>query len=160
MLAGSAAGSILLLSGCAGVLEEDEDSGGGGDGGDGGADQPQTETLIDKSYEVSEDEWGGATGGLNADAEITVDFTVRDGPAIDFFVMTEEEYDYYRNGERFKVNSQASIEDETTARYTVEIPEGDYAFIVDNTERGEAKPPANLSDDVVTVELTVTATPL
>jgi len=47
-----------------------------------------------------------------------------------------------------------SIGDTTSAT----LPAGDLIFVLDNSNRGEAAPPTNGVNDVVEVELTVTAT--
>lgn len=150
-------GSLSLLGGCSGLLD-DEESGDGGDGDGSGNGTPRTQTLLDERYEISEDEYAAATGEIERDVEVTIEFTVREGPAVDLFVMTRDEFDNYQAGERFKFGQSASIEDEIDATNTAELAAGNYAFVVDNTDRGAAHPPANLSDDVATVEVTITAT--
>jgi len=91
------------------------------------------------------------SGASEPKLEYTI--VVSDGPAIDVFVMTEEGYYHYRNGESFLYYTAASVQNTYYASISWYIPgDGTYYIVVDNTDAGEAQPPWNGVDDVANVE--------
>lgn len=77
---------------------------------------------------------------------------VRDGPSVDFYLTTSEEFNLYRDEERFQVLESASKYDGVEARIDTEVNPGDYVFFIDNTSAGEATDPGDC-----TIELEFTA---
>ncbi|MFW6385336.1 MAG: hypothetical protein ACOCY7_04285 [Halodesulfurarchaeum sp.] len=73
-------------------------------------------------------------------------FTVVIGPAIDVFLMTDSEYDRYDSDERFRYIEDASVLDSGSSWAETLIPPGDYVFVLDNTDSGEAKPSTGFGD--------------
>lgn len=147
----------LLVAGCSG----DGGSGGGSDGGGGGGfSNPTPVTLYNENDRTGEDQYRGYPIDLSGDAEIEVDAIVRSGPAVDFVFTTSNEFRQFEDGNRFEYNTRMSSLDTTSIRASMELPEDDYVFLVDNTDRIEAQPPSNFDEDPVEVELTISATPL
>jgi len=93
------------------------------------------------------------SGAYSTDCKLEYTIVVRDGPAIDVFVMDEDEYYHYINGETFLFYTAASVENTYYASISWYIPgDGTYYIVVDNTDAGEAQPPWNGVDDVARVE--------
>ncbi|WP_135822434.1 hypothetical protein [Halostella litorea] len=164
-----ASSSAALLAGC---ISDDEDAdttqNGGGDQGNnfngggesgGGSNNPdttesvQTNTLVDDTVDVSEDEYRYWTFTLNQEATLSYEFTVRNGPNVDVILTDQEEFNSYQDGNRFRYASSGSSLDSIGDRISTDIPADDYVLCIDNTEAGEAQPPSNLDDDVARVEI-------
>jgi hypothetical protein len=74
------------------------------------------------------------------------------GPPIDVYLVDRAGLSAYDAGKVFRsfgVLSNALIEECQTG--WVALPPGQYWILLDNTNRGALRPPANLEDDVVTV---------
>lgn len=145
-----AAVGTTALAGCTGLLGGSTDGGSGSSGGSGGL------SLIDsltRTWNVPEDEVRGQEFELDQSGRIDYTVSVRDGPAVDVYVMDASEYDHLINGDRFQFIPAASDEDTTYASERSDLPGGRYAFVVDNTRMGEAAPPSNLNDDIARVDV-------
>lgn len=70
-------------------------------------------------------------------------------------VIDESEYEYFQGDERAEYYPDFSSLDSVGSTVQTEIPSGDYRVILDNSDRGEASPPTNFSNDVVEVEFTL-----
>jgi len=70
--------------------------------------------------------------------------------------MDESEYEHFDRGDRYEYIPDLSALDSSGATVSSKVPEGEYRLVVDNSERGEASPPTNLSNDVVNVEYDLT----
>lgn len=166
----------VLLAGCSGSDNpddsDDQNNFGGGDStpterpdsdGDGvpdvddefpnDPDFSRESELIDDERNIPEDEWYYWTYEFDGETELSYQFTVREGPAIDAILTSESEYEHLKEGERFRYSSEGSVLDAAGGEKTVTPPEGTYYLILDNSNLGEAVPPTNLDDDVVSVEI-------
>lgn len=164
--------SSIAIAGCSDLGEGDseEDSGTNQPAGtqsdgtntnpnsDSTGDSTRTETVVDTTRNIQEDEWYRVTFTANSSALYEARMTVRDGPSVDFYVTSQEELTAFENGDRFRYNRDLSMPDSIGGTASAELPAGDLAFIVDNSNQGEAAPPTNAVNDVATVEITVTST--
>lgn len=148
LLAVAGVGVGTLLSGC--LASTPSDSSGGGNG-------LTTEVIVDDNDSVEEDAWRNYQFRLNREATVSVETTVRRGPAMDFYMMNPEEYRNFDNGNRFRFVSALSRGDTTGYSGEGRLPSGEYVLVADNSNRGEAAPPTNFSDDVATFDVRITA---
>lgn len=145
---------LVALAGCNGSQPGGDGGAGSGeiDGGDGGM---QLLDSFNRIFTIQEDGWQGREFSFEDTGEIRYDAVVRSGPPVDFIVMDQSELQSYRNGDRFRYYSSASDMDTTSANVSAGVAPGEYAFVIDNTNAGEARPPTNLDDDTVRVEVTL-----
>ncbi|WP_149799237.1 hypothetical protein [Halorubrum xinjiangense] len=170
LIKGASAAIVAGLAGCTG-------GGGGGSDGDSPIDQVQdsdddgvpdseddypndpdrSEQLrsISDTRNLEEDQWRHIPLEFSQTGYIEYDFIVRDGPAIDVILLDESEYQYFDEGERSEYYPELSATDSTGDDVQGEIPSGTYRLILDNSNRGEATPPTNFSNDVVSVEYSI-----
>lgn len=153
-------GCITAIAGCAVLESEDDESDNGDSSGTGGSDGSSNsgstttrEQLTDDRHSVNEDEWYRIAFDLNRQATLEYEFFVRDGPAIDVFVMNDLEYEEYQAGNRFQVFSS---DNGTSGSDSVTLGEGTYRLVIDNTGAGSESPPTNFDDDVADVEVEAT----
>lgn len=172
---GLSAVSLVGLSGCTGSDDTDNEGGSGdennepmegnterpdadGDGiPDSQDDYPHDSDLSQKqtnsdSRKLEEDEWRYYELDFSSTGFLRYDFIVRDGPEIDVIFIEESEYSHFDEGERYEYKPALSAMNSTGEEVSGKIPEGSYCLIFDNSDRGEASPPTNFSNDVVTVE--------
>ena len=105
---------------------------------------------------LEEDQWRHFSISFSSTGYIEFDFIVRDGPAIDVILMDESEYEHFDQGDRYEYIPDLSALDSSGTTVSSKVPEGEYRLVVDNSERGEASPPTNFSNDVVNVEYDLT----
>jgi len=101
---------------------------------------------------IEEDEHRWYKFKLNETGALGHSFVVREGPAIDVIVLEESEYSEYKNGDRYLYKTGVSMMDDTGGDTSAYLDAGTYRIIYDNTSAGEAEPPSNGVNDVVTVE--------
>lgn len=101
---------------------------------------------------IEEDHWRYYEIDLSSTGQVSYDFIVRDGPAIDVIFMDESEFSYFQNGERWQYYRELSALDSTGDDLEALVESGSYYLIFDNSPAGEAAPPTNFSNDVVSVE--------
>ncbi|MDS0258914.1 hypothetical protein NDI56_05850 [Haloarcula sp. S1CR25-12] len=141
----SSAAVTLGLAGCSSDSDPSGSSGG---------DTDSWQEILNTRETVQEDEYQAWNWSADQSTEIRWEFTVRNGPEAELFVMESTEFDEFQAGNRFyAVESAAGTSDETT--FTVES--GDYRFVLDNTNAGDIAPPTNLDDDAAEIELVVEA---
>lgn len=134
----------VFLAGCS----SDSSSSGSGGGG---------ETIIDERDTVNEDQYLKYTFTLNQEATLDLSVTVRNGPNLDIVTTNQDELSEFEAGNRFRYNEALSLLDSPGGDATADMPSGDYAIIVDNTDKIEAQPPTNFDDDNARVEISLTA---
>jgi len=108
---------------------------------------------IDDVRNIPEDEWLAWELDFDGSTELNYEFTVREGPAIDVIMVTQEEYTHLEEGDRYRYIPDGSVLDSTGGSQTVMPPDGMYRLIVDNSSIGEASPPTNFDDDIARVEI-------
>ncbi|WP_058365224.1 hypothetical protein [Haloparvum sedimenti] len=116
-----------------------------------------SETVVDDRDTVTEDQYLTYRFGINRTADLSIETTVRDGPRLDFVLADQSEAQEFENGNRFRYYEGASDLDSAGYSTTGTVEEGDYAFIVDNSNMLEAKPPTNFEDDNARVEILIEA---
>lgn len=144
----STAGVVASLAGCSGQDPADAAA------GSAGQQTPRWQELLNVTRTAQEDEW--LTWGWEAEqtTELEVTLTVRSGPAIDFYVMDESEWDQYQAGNRARYHD-LSMPNTTGGSRRGTLSGGSYVFVIDNTEHGEAAPPTNFDEDPARLELIV-----
>jgi hypothetical protein len=110
----------------------------------------------DDTRQIEEDEWWWYELELPEDGQLSYEFIVRDGPEIDVIVVEESEYSYFEEGERYEYLTDPSALDTAGEEVSSALSSGEYRMIFDNTSRGEADPPSNLSNDVIEVDFNYT----
>ncbi|MEE6209386.1 hypothetical protein U3A55_04310 [Salarchaeum sp. III] len=143
--------TATALAGCSTGTDDTNNAGGGGGGGE----REQIDSL-NRNYTVTEDSWKGSELALPNGGTIEYEGIVRNGPAVDFYVMTSGEYSHFQNQERFQYLTGVSAPDTTSVEVSGSVQSGDYVFIVDNSNMGAASPPTNFNDDAVDVEVELT----
>jgi len=104
---------------------------------------------------IEEDHWRHYTLEFPQSGYLEYDFIVRDGPAIDAILIDDSEYEYFESEDRWEYYTELSALDTTGDDVQEQVPAGTYRLIFDNSNQGGASPPANLSNDVATVEFTI-----
>jgi hypothetical protein len=170
-------GSVsVALAGCTGGGDggtgggSGDGSSSGGDGSSGGSEPTETETetptetptptpqeVINDTRQIPEDEFYRWSFEANVPLRLDIEFTVREGPKIDFLVMSGSEYQEYDDGNRFRTMIDATGTVGDTISGTVE--EGPVYIVADNTNRGPTDPPSNFDDDIAEVEVFATVEP-
>lgn len=118
-------------------------------------DRSQQLRSISDTRNLEEDQWRYYTLNFSQTGFLEYDFIVRDGPAIDAILMDESEYQYFENEERWEYYTELSALDSTGDDIRGRVSSGTYRLIFDNSNQGEAAPPSNFSNDVVSVEFTL-----
>lgn len=146
------------LSGCSAVqtmLGEDESDGGGEEtdeqnraGGSGG---DERQSWFDRTETVEEHGYLYWDITFEEARTISWEFLVREGPDVDVFFCTAEEFGYFEDEEGFRYWGETM--DTHSGEDSVTVDAGDYYFVIDNSERAEAEPPSNGVDDPAEVEV-------
>jgi hypothetical protein len=111
---------------------------------------------VDDTRNIEEDEWYWYELELTESGQLAYDFIVREGPPTDLIVVAASEYEYFEEGERYEYVAGPTVFDSAGSEGGGRLSAGNYRLIFDNTSRGEAAPPANMSNDVVEVEFEFT----
>lgn len=139
-LSGIGSAAVLSLAGC---------SSSGSSGG-----MRSWQEILDTRTEVQEDGYQTWSWNPEQSLEVRSEFTVRDGPEVEVFLLESTEFDEYQAGNRFySIESLSGTSDRTT--FSVES--GNYRLLLDHTSAGNISPPTNFNDDVADVEITVEA---
>jgi len=139
-----------LLAGCGANADSND-----GGSNDGGSYEPTPQVVLDETVSVSEDEHRAWKWSIDREVSAELSMTVRNGPAVDVFLVTSDEYAQYKANRRF-YTTDLELMDRVGGVTTSALSEGDYAAVIDNTDRGAAQPPTNLDDDIATVEIKLT----
>ncbi|MFW6017986.1 MAG: hypothetical protein ACOCPX_04130 [Halapricum sp.] len=115
------------------------------------------ETVLDDTRQVNEDQYWATSLEPDQDLEVEMEMVVREGPAVDVFVATAQEFQYYENGERFQVVDDLSFKGSEGGTRSGVLEAGEYALVIDNKDGGWAEPPTNFDDDLARVDLTIRA---
>lgn len=174
---GLSAVGLVGLAGCTGSSDVDAASGDGGGGGGSNEeterpdrdndgvpdvfdDYPSDSALRQKQTEsdtrkLEEDEWRYYELDFNSTGFVRYDYIVRDGPTIDAIFIEDSEYTHFKNGDRYNYIPALSALNTAGTEVSGKISAGTYRLIFDNSNRGEATPPTNFSNDIITVEFEV-----
>lgn len=107
------------------------------------------EQVIDNRAEINEDEYKYWSFSLDESATVEYEFTVRNGPEMDVFILEDSEFREFENENRFRGHASSG----TGGSNSVTLNAGDYKFVVDNTNAGNVSPPTNFNDDVAEIEV-------
>lgn len=110
---------------------------------------------VSDTRNIEEDHWRYYTLEFSQAGTIEYDFIVRDGPAIDAILIDESEYEYFEEGDRWEYYSELSALDSTGNDVSGQVSAGTYRLIFDNSDQGEATPPANFNNDVASVDFNI-----
>jgi hypothetical protein len=111
--------------------------------------------TIDDTRNIEEDAWRYYSVELPQSGTLSYDFIVREGPAIDVILLNESEYQYFDEGERWQYHTDLSALDSAGDEVQGQLSAGNYRLIFDNSSRGEASPPTDFSNNVVSVEFNI-----
>ena len=143
--------SAALAAGLAGCSDGSTDDTGNDDRNTTTADE-QTETIAAETLNIAGGEY--ESWEFSGPGEVEYDFSVSGGPAVDVYVLSSHNFDFYRDGETFQ--TEAESEDSSGDQGMTVLGTGDFVVLVDNTDAGGASPPADGATAEVEVEATVT----
>lgn len=104
---------------------------------------------------IEEDEWRYYELEFSSTGQIYYDFIVREGPEIDVILMEKSEYTYFESEQRAEYFPDLSALDSAGETVEGKVNPGSYYLVFDNSPNGEAAPPTNFSNDIVTVEFEI-----
>ena len=133
MLAATGATAVAALAGCIGG---------------------ESKTPVDETVTVDEDRNKSWPLEFDGDNTVSYDFIVRNGPAVDVFIVEESEYSAYTSNERFEYLE--GDPDSSNGDGSIDLNAGDYRFVIDNSDLVRASPPTNGVDDPAEVDVTLT----
>jgi len=115
---------------------------------------PERELFDDNTF-VNEDQHIKLTWSVDSVATIRMEFDKQEGPNLDFYTMTEINYEKYEQcaegeDESFVYFADLSDPNSGGASLQADVDAGTYVTVIDNTDCGEAQPPNQdgwLSDD-------------
>lgn len=139
--------------------EADADNDGVPDSEDDYPNDDDLSTTLDEisdTRQIPEDEWYAIEFDISQPSTIQYQFTVREGPEIDVYLFSADEYQSYSDGERARFFGDGSVEEDVGGEAEITVESGEYRLVFDNTDFG-SDPPANLDDDVAEVEFEVLA---
>lgn len=139
------ASSLGVLAGCSSD----------GEGQQNAAGSSNWQTIIDDAVRLHEDEYKSWSWNPENGVDLRLDTMVRKGPAMDFFLAKRSEFRSFERGSRFSYEGEVSQMNTTGGDSSGGVPAGDYVFVADHTDAGQAQPPSNFDDDVVDAEITL-----
>ena len=114
---------------------------------------PESELFDDNTF-VNEDQHIKLTWSVDSVTTIRMEFVKEEGPNLDFYTMTEINYEKYEQcaegeDESFVYFADLSDPNSGGASLQADVDAGTYVTVIDNTDCGEAQPPKDgwLSDD-------------
>ena len=124
--------TIMLTSGCLSSVEDTI--------------SPERE-LFDDTIFIDEDGHMKLEWTIDSVATIRITLEVLDGPNIDLYTMSNNNYKDYEECNEFNYYTQLSDEDTSNTNIEVNVEPGTYVTVIDNTDCGEASPPDQLPFD-------------
>jgi hypothetical protein len=128
-----------------------------------------TEVVVDKSVNISEDAYYAASFTLTRDADIKVHTELVTGPAVETYFLDQEGYDVWltavSNGQYTEANFsyyQEFSRQPLATTFTSDrhrVSSGSYYLLIENTNYGNTAPPFNGVDDIATVEVKIEVNP-
>ncbi|WP_232703175.1 hypothetical protein [Halobacterium wangiae] len=112
----------------------------------------ETTTITDETVSVAAGEY--ETWEFSGPGSVEYEFSVADGPAVDSYVLSSQNFEYFQDGETFQ--TEAESEDSSDGDGMAVLGSGDFVVLVDNTDAGAASPPDDGATAQVEVEATVT----
>lgn len=134
---------VLMTSGCIDQLPGIGDSGAAALGS-------SREKIIDSEEPVAKDKSVIFTFALGREATLEYEFTVNQGPPIEIFVLDSKQFESFQAGNHF---DPLSHETGPGGSDTIELQEGSYRLVIDNSMKGDLEPPENSDNDSAEVEI-------
>ena len=106
---------------------------------------PERELFDDNTF-VNEDQHIKLTWSVESVSTIRMEFVKEEGPNLDFYTMTEINYEKYKQcaegeDESFVYFVDLSDPNSDGASLQADVDAGTYVTVIDNTDCGDAKPP-------------------
>ena len=128
---------------------------------------PESELFDDNTF-VNEDQHIKLTWSVDSVTTIRMEFVKEEGPNLDFYTMTEINYEKYEQcaegeDESFVYFADLSDPNSDGASLQANVDAGTYVTVIDNTDCGDAQPPdqgglfSNDEDDRARVDYRITA---
>ncbi len=118
--------------------------------------------LVDKQVTVAEDNYYASIIDLKREATVSVKVDVLAGPDVEAWTLDEAGFRQFESagksffGGEFHHYPDLRMISVRRDQKTVRLPKGRYCFLIDNSDQGETKPPANAQDDEATLHVTIT----
>lgn len=106
--------------------------------------------VLNEREEIAEGEYEYFSFSIYRQTNFKYDFTVRSGPEIDVFLVNDQEFDEFEDGDQFK---NYSSKHGGSGSDSVTLAEESYRFVLDNTSAGKVTPSTNLHDNIAEVEV-------
>ena len=128
---------------------------------------PERELFDDNTF-VNEDQHIKLTWSVESVSTIRMEFAKEEGPNLDFYTMTEINYEKYKQcaegeDESFVYFVDLSDPNSDGASLQADVDAGTYVTVIDNTDCGDAQPPdqgglfSNDENDRARVDYRITA---
>ena len=106
---------------------------------------PERELFDDNTF-VNEDQHIKLTWSVESVSTIRMEFVKEEGPNLDFYTMTEINYEKYKQcaegeDESFVYFVDLSDPNSDGASLQADVDTGTYVTVIDNTDCGDAQPP-------------------
>ena len=106
---------------------------------------PERELFDDNTF-VNEDQHIKLTWSVESVSTIRMEFDKQEGPNLDFYTMTEINYEKYKQcaegeDEQFSYFVDLSDPNSDGASLQADVDPGTYVTVIDNTDCGQAQPP-------------------
>ena len=106
---------------------------------------PERELFDDNTF-VNEDQHIKLTWSVESVSTIRMEFVKEEGPNLDFYTMTEINYEKYKQcaegeDESFVYFADLSDPNSDGASLQADVDAGTYVTVIDNTDCGDAQPP-------------------
>ena len=106
---------------------------------------PERELFDDNTF-VNEDQHIKLTWSVESVSTIRMEFVKEEGPNLDFYTMTEINYEKYKQcaegeDESFVYFGDLSDPNSDGASLQADVDAGTYVTVIDNTDCGDAQPP-------------------
>ena len=139
--------ATLFAAGCVGSPDDGTNAVGG--------DNPVKNVIYKGSEreQIGEDQF--IRYPIDLDEQATIDYRVNvvDGQNIDTLLIEDTYLDEFKNREQLKYYKEGSALDTSYAQREATVRSGNYLLIIDNSNALEAKPPTDMKDNIVTVEV-------
>lgn len=124
--------------------------------------QSSSQTVLDETATVKPGEYEAFDFELAAERWVTVSATLsdrsvdvkQDGPGLDVFIMTTDQYTQFQNHDELEYRGGVSMPDVVTGQVSDTVKPGNYIALVDNTARGPANPGDSDVTGVLNIEIT------
>jgi hypothetical protein len=120
-------------------------------------------TYIYEGLKIEKDSYLSFELDLTHDTKVTINYQIKSGPNADVYFLSEDDYYiWYRITkntveEPFQYNKSLSTFNTSVSNRTDTVPKGTYYVVLDNTDYGQTDSPRNLENDMVMMDLKISA---